>query len=459
MKTDVLIVGGGPAGAASAMFLAREGIKPLIIEQEKFPRYHIGESLTGGGGQVLRQLGLEAEMYKRKYPCKQGVEVFGQSKTGSWFVPVTGRDADWKLFPWDTWQVRRSDFDKMMLEEAVARGATLIPGKALKPILKEDGSVGGVQIRPTDSEKKTDIECDVLLDCSGQATWLANLGGVTGPKYLGSYDKQIAIFSQVVGAVRDHGTTRDQHKDNTLIFYASKFHWAWFIPLDEEIVSVGIVVPSAYFQEKKESLRDFYIRELHELHPGLKQRIPEIKLAESVHVIPNYSFQVKKFCGKGFICIGDAHRFVDPIFSFGVTMAMWEGQLAAPHVKAYLNGERRDQANPFADHQLYCEKGIDVLEDLIDCFWERPLAFARLVYTSYTDFITDMFATRIYDHQPSPAVDAFRKLLKREGLREQSYETEDLYSVPIGSRFHPERAPIWETNSPIQSTEDWLGPR
>ena len=218
-------------------------------------------------------------------------------------------------------------------------------------------------------------------------------------------------------------------------------------------------MPSAYFQDKKESLRDFYIRELHELHPGLKLRIPEIKLAESVHVIPNYSFQVKKFCGKGFICIGDAHRFVDPIFSFGVTMAMWEGQLAAPHVKAYLSGERRDQANPFADHQLYCEKGIDVLEDLIDCFWERPLAFARLVYTSYTDFITDMFATRIYDHQPSPAVDAFRKLLKREGLREQSYETEDLYSVPIGSRFHPERAPIWETNSPVQSTEDWLGPR
>ena len=441
------------------MFLAREGIKPLIIEQEKFPRYHIGESLTGGGGQVLRQLGLEAEMYKRKYPCKQGVEVFGQSKSGSWFVPVTGRDADWKLFPWDTWQVRRSDFDKMMLEEAVARGATLIPGKALKLILKEDGSVGGVQIRPTDSEKKTDIECDVVLDCSGQATWLANLGGVTGPKYLGSYDKQIAIFSQVVGAVRDHGTTRDQHKDNTLIFYASKFHWAWFIPLDEEIVSVGIVVPSAYFQEKKESLRDFYIRELHELHPGLKQRIPEIKLAESVHVIPNYSFQVKKFCGKGFICIGDAHRFVDPIFSFGVTMAMWEGQLAAPHVKAYLNGERRDQANPFADHQLYARRESMCWRISSIASGRSPWPSPGWCYTNYTDFITDMFATRIYDHQPSPAVDAFRKLLKREGLREQSYETEDLYSVPIGSRFHPERAPIWETNSPIQSTEDWLGPR
>ena len=87
----------------------------------------------------------------------------------------------------------------MMLDEAVSRGATLIPGKALNPILKKDGSVGGVQIRPMDSEKTMEIEADVLLDCSGQATWLANLGGLTGPKYLGSYDKQIAIFSQVTG--------------------------------------------------------------------------------------------------------------------------------------------------------------------------------------------------------------------------------------------------------------------
>ena len=441
------------------MFLAREGIKPLIIEQETFPRYHIGESLTGGGGQVLRQLGLEAEMYKRKYPCKQGVKVYGQSKAGSWFVPVTGRDADWKLFPWDTWQVRRSDFDKMMLEEAVARGATVIPGKALKPILKKDGSVGGVQIRPADSDKTMDIESEVLLDCSGQATWLANLGGLTGPKYLGAYDKQIAIFSQVTGAIRGDDSTRDNAKDNTLIFYQSKYHWAWSIPLDDEVVSVGIVSPAAYFQGKGESKRDFLVRELHELNPELKRRLPEIKLVEDVHVIPNYSYQVKRFCGKGFICIGDAHRFIDPIFSFGLFAALKEASLAAPAVKAYLGGERRDQANPFADHQVCCEKGLDVFEDMIDAFWEQPFAFSLAVHRRYNDSLIDVFAGRVFERQPSAGVTALRKLLKREGLREESYETEDLYSVPIGSRFHPERAPIWETNSSSQSTEDWLGPR
>lgn len=460
MKTDVVIVGGGPGGAATAMFLAREGIKPVIVEAEKFPRYHIGESMTGAGGKVLRDLELTEEMYKRKYPTKQGVKVYGQSKAGSWFVPVTGRDENWNLFEWDTWQVRRSDFDKMMLDEAVSRGATLIHGKAVKP-LRDNGSVKGAQIRMADSDKLQDIESEVLLDCSGQATWLANLGGVTGPKYLGAYDKQIAIFSQVSDTLRDNGGTRETDKDNTVIFYQKKYHWGWFIPLDDQVVSVGIVCPSAYFLEKKESKRDFYIRELRELHPELSRRIPEIKLVEDVHVIPNYSYQVNGFCGKGFACIGDAHRFIDPIFSFGLTVTMREGQFLAPIVRAYLEGANRDKPNPFAEHQLFSETGIDVLEDVLDSFWEHPLSFAHCVYSRYTEYMTDMFAGRIYgnERQPTPALLSFRKLLKREGERERSYETADLYSIPIGSRYHPERAAIWEVNSPVATTEKWLGPR
>jgi flavin-dependent dehydrogenase len=460
MKSDVVIVGGGPSGSATAMFLIKEGIKPLIIEAEDFPRYHIGESLTGEGGKILRALGFLDEMYRRKHPCKQGVRVFGNSTRGSWFVPVTGRDENWDLFEWDTWQVRRSDFDKMLLDEAVARGATLIRGKAIRPLQNDDGSVRGVQVRMADGNGKTeDIASEMLLDCSGQATWLANLGGVTGPKYLGAYDKQIAIFSQVAGALRDDGSTRELHPDNTVIFYQKKYHWAWFIPLDREVVSVGVVSPSAYYLSKKESLRDFLVRELHELNPELKRRLPEIKLVEDVHVIPNYSFQVKGFGGKGFLCIGDSHRFIDPIFSFGVAVALREAQQAAPAIKAYLEGRHRDDANPFADHQLFCEQGIDVLEDCIDSFWEHPLAFAVYVHTRYPENMTDTFAGRIYERQPSPLLHAFRKLLKREELRTKSYETQDLYSMPIGSRFHPERAPIWEVNSPVETTETWLGPR
>jgi flavin-dependent dehydrogenase len=454
MKTDVLIIGGGPGGAAMAMFLIWEGIKPVILEQEEFPRYHIGESMTGEAAQVVRRLGVGEEMIKREHPVKHGVKVFGATGHNSWYVPVSARDKDWNLSLSTTWQVRRSDFDAMMLKEAEARGATIVRGTATKPLLADDGAVRGVTVCWPDG-KSEDIETQMVLDCSGQATFLANQRA-TGPKYLGNYDKQVAFFSQVTGAVRGSGDSGEEAKDNTLIFYAKKFHWAWFIPLDKDVVSVGMVTPNADFLAKKQTPDEFFRNELYDINPELRNRIPELKLVEKVHVIPNYSYQVRGFCGKGFICIGDAHRFIDPIFSFGLTVTMREAEFAAPLVRKYLEGNGRNGGNPFAEHQLFCEQGIDNLEDMIDLFWEQPFAFATFVYHRYPDQLTDAFAGRIYptEHQPSPAVIGFRKMLKRTREYDQ-----DLYSVPIGSRFHPERAPLWEPDSPVATTEEWIGAR
>jgi flavin-dependent dehydrogenase len=455
MKTDVLIIGGGPGGASMAMFLVRQGIKPVIIEQEVFPRFHIGESLTGETGQVLRRLGLEQTMLEKEHPIKHGVKVFGASAVNSWFIPVSKRDPDWNLALSTTWQVRRSDFDTMLLKEAEARGATVMQGTATKALLTDDGAVRGMTVRWPDG-KSEDIETQIVLDCSGQATFLANQK-VTGPKYLGSYDKQVAFFSQVTGAIRDSGTSGENAKDNTVIFYDKKFHWSWFIPLDKDVVSVGLVLPRADFLEKKQTPEEFFRSELYNINPEIRRRIPELKLVEKVHVIPNYSYQVRRFSGKGFLCIGDAHRFIDPIFSFGLTVTMREGEFAAPLVRAYLEGKGRDKTNPFAEHQAFCEKGIDNLEDMIDLFWEQPFAFANFVYHRYAAELTDAFAGRIYEteHQPSAAILTFRKLLKRT----RDYDHEDDYSIPIGSRFHPERAALWETNSPVSTTETWMGAR
>jgi len=455
MKTDVLIIGGGPGGAAVAMFLIREGIKPVILEQEEFPRFHIGESMTGEASQVVRRLGLEQAMTKGEHPVKHGVKVFGTTGQTTWYVPVSSRDKEWNLSYSTTWQVRRSNFDTMMLKEAETRGATVMRGTATKPLLADDGAVRGVTVRWPDG-KSEDIETQVVLDCSGQATFLANQR-VTGPKYLGNYDKQVAFFSQVTGAVRGPGTSGEEAKDNTLIFYAKKFHWAWFIPLDKDVVSVGMVTPNADFLAKRQTPEEFFRNELYDINPEIRNRIPELKLVEKVHVIPNYSYQVRGFCGKGFICIGDAHRFIDPIFSFGLTVTMREGEFAAPLVRKYLEGNGRNGANPFAEHQAFCEKAIDNLEDMIDLFWEQPFAFAAFAHHRYIPEITDAFAGRIYptEHQPSRAIVSFRTMLKRT----RNYEHADDYSIPIGSRFHPERAAVWEPSSPVATTEEWMGAR
>lgn len=408
MRTQVAIVGGAPGGANAALQLSRHGVDTVIIEQDMFPRYHIGESMTGEAGALLRDLGLGDRMIARRHPQKQGVTVHGQNP---WFVPVMMRTPDNKLEDQFTWQVRRSEFDRMMLDEAVARGATYVHGRATDVIRGDDGSVRGVTVEMQDGGLQT-IESDVLLDASGQKTFLAHKG-VTSEKLTGRYDKQIAIFSQVRHTIRDAGA-REGHPDNTIIFYASKYRWAWFIPLDDEVVSVGVVVDGTYFAGKKESKRDFLLRELQELHPELARRVPDRTLLEEARAIPNYSYFVDDYTGKGFICLGDAHRFIDPIFSFGLYLTMKEGELATPHILRYLNGETRDMANPFAAHQATCSEAMDKLEDLIDAFWEEPLSFTFLVNGPRTkEPLIDLFAGRVYTTEPNRALISLRKIAER----------------------------------------------
>src|SRR5689334_25336104 len=170
MKIDVLILGGGPGGAAAAMFLLREGITPVILEQEEFPRFHIGESLTGEAAQVLRRLGLEDKMNAMENPIKHGVRVYGTNAVTTWYVKVSSRDQSWNLYDNVTWQVRRSEFDKMMLDEALARGAKLLRGTALKALKGDDGALTGIRIRHQNGSEEN-ISTKVVLDCSGQATF------------------------------------------------------------------------------------------------------------------------------------------------------------------------------------------------------------------------------------------------------------------------------------------------
>ena len=434
MKVPVAIIGGGPAGSASAMWLKMHDIDSIIVERAKFPRFHTGEATTGECGKAIRALGLEQEMMKRNFPMKRGAAVFGTNGY-KWALPLCGRDKDWKLVPSATWQLRRAEFDKLMLDTAISRGVDFIQGQAIKPIIDNAGAVRGVAVR-SEGGSTFEIESEILLDCSGMNTFLAN-AGVTGPKYSGNYDKQVAIFSQVAGTVRDDDVLGP---NDTLVLYRSKYQWGWFIPLDDDLVSVGVVTPAAYFKEKKESKSDFLRRELHELNPELKRRVPDPMLRDDVRSIANFSYQVRRFSGKGFICVGDAHRFLDPIFSFGVCSSLYEARQAATAVSDYLGGKGRDAANPFADYALMVEKGLDIAEDVMDAFWEFPFAFARVVHT-HRDEMIDIFAGRVWDRQPSAATEKLRRYLKRERVYDSA---DDEYSVPIGSRYHPERAQFWE---------------
>jgi flavin-dependent dehydrogenase len=174
MKTDVAIIGGGPGGAAAAMFLSQSGLRVTMIEKAQSPRYHIGESLTGECGNSLRALGLEQEMTKRRHPLKYGVTVYGPQGKNSFWVPVKGWHPESGLFDSHTWSVRRSDFDHMLFTEAAASGVSMMQAEAVAPLLNGD-AVRGVRVR-TNGGTVEDIASEVLVDASGQATFLSHAG-------------------------------------------------------------------------------------------------------------------------------------------------------------------------------------------------------------------------------------------------------------------------------------------
>lgn len=314
-----------------------------------------------------------------------------------------------------TWQVRRGEFDQMLLDKAQQDGTVILRGKAVKVLTDETGTPCGVQVRRDDGQL-IDVLAEVVLDASGQTTFLSTQG-ITGEKERGNYDRQIAIYTHVKGAKRDE-------EDHTLIFYEKKNHWAWFIPLDDETVSIGVVTPSDYYRDTKEDMREFFLREIHKINPQLSLRVPDVSLVEEVRATSNYSYHIRRFTGKGFLCVGDAHRFIDPIFSFGLHFALTEGKLAADAIAGYLlDGVGKDQENPFAEYERYCELGMNTIQDVLDCFWEQPTAFAFFVHSRYVDDFIDLFAGRVYQEQPSRGLQAVRKVnAKQLGLQQPVLE-------------------------------------
>ncbi|MFN2487249.1 MAG: NAD(P)/FAD-dependent oxidoreductase [Acidimicrobiia bacterium] len=406
MRTQVAIVGGGPAGSASSLYLSQRGISSMIIEEDRFPRFHVGESMTGWAAERLRDFGFSGEMGRRRFPVKYGGTVYPMG-AASFFVPTSTRVTGTERREVPTWQVRRSDFDQMLLDAALEKGAQLIAGKATEPLITSDGTVSGVKVQSGDST--ADVFADVVIDASGRSTWLSRLG-LTGGKARGSYANQIAIYSHVAGAIRNPGS----EEGNTLLFYRETNNWAWFIPIDPEVVSIGVVVPTEYYRSRKESKEQFFARELTELNPNLAERVTQIELVEDVHATANFSYQVEGFSGPGFLCVGDSHRFIDPFFSFGIHLAISEAEKAAATIARYLDGEFRDSSRPFANFERVCDRGMDTVQDLIDAFWNNPLGWGYMLhYTNYGGDMLDIFGGMIYDDEPSPGLEALRRINRK----------------------------------------------
>ncbi|MCP4406860.1 MAG: NAD(P)/FAD-dependent oxidoreductase [Gammaproteobacteria bacterium] len=377
MRETVAIVGGGPAGTASAMNLSRLGFKPVIIESEKFPRFHIGESLTTECVDALNRLGLKEQLKGLAAPGKKGVRIFSKHSGNSFYVGAG-----------DAWQVERARFDTMMLETAVDRGADYVQGRVRK--LSYCQQQWQIEIELTDQKTST-LNAKFVIDASGQRRF-SQRQGIFGPLKEGNYARQIAFFSQFKDVKR-----LPEDNFDTLIFHRDKHEWCWIIPLSESITSIGMVLSVKAFKKCRLPAEEFIDSRLNSFSDPLVERTSAASRIGKVRTTSNYSYRVDCYASQGLFCVGDSHRFIDPIFSFGVEFAVVEAEYVAKSIQACsksLPSEWEAIAHQYMDISTSAQ---DVIEDMLSYFWDHPWGFANMAHVRYKEEFLEIFAGRIYE--------------------------------------------------------------
>ncbi len=395
---DVIVIGGGPGGSTTAAYLGRMGYKIALIERESFPRYHVGESLTGMAAEIIEDFALEDQMEEFKFPIKGGVKVLGKEAKSEFFVAVLRQ----------TWQVRRDEFDKMLLDNALKHHVHLIKG-AVRDILFEGGKTTGVNYTDENDSTKT-LKASYIVDASGSSTLLSKKGIAGKQEFTNEFEKQVAVFTQFKNVKRDPGAMRD----NTFLFYSDVNEWAWFIPLSEDTVSIGVVMPN----EKIKSLGGIEAAMkwgLENINPDLTSRMSDAEQIEEIRAIRKYSYIIEPFVGNGWLCVGDSHRFSDPIFSFGVSFALVEARAAAHAISQALETGSHD--TPFEEYAKFCDTGQNAAFDVIRYFWHFPVFFGFQAKGKYRKDIIRLLSSDCHKSEEIEILKLMRESLEKEDAK------------------------------------------
>src|SRR3989454_3114461 len=388
--TDVVVIGGGPAGSTCSTLLAQQGVSVELFEREQFPRFHIGESLIPETYWVLRRLNMLPKMQQSRFVKKYSVQFVNAS--GKLSAPFYF----WNNKPHEcsqTWQVVRSEFDKMMLDNAREHGVTVHEGVRVVDVIFENdpstplsaGRAVGVTIQE-DGGRRRDVRAKVVVDASGQA------GLIQNRLRLRVWDPVLnkgAIWTYWEGAYRDTG--RDEGA--TLVLQtASRNGWFWYIPLHNNIVSVGVVAPFDYLFKNRDNPSN-YAQTYHEEVDqaiAVKERVASGRRAAGYFATKDYSYRAKQVAGNGWVLVGDAWGFLDPLYSSGVLLALKSGELAADAiVEGLASGDT--SAAQLGKWGAEFNKGVDRMRRLV-CEYYDGFSFGAFVrrYPELRGTVTDL---------------------------------------------------------------------
>ena len=398
---EVVVVGGGPSGATVATLVAKAGRRVLLLERERFPRYHIGESLIPETFWVLDRLGMLPKLRGGPFVEKHSVQFV--SEQGRLSEPFYF--ADYKPHESSrTWQVSRAEFDCMMLDNAREHGAEVREGVRVLEVLFEGHRAVGVRVADEAGREDT-IHCQVVVDAAGQSCMIQDRLG------LRDWDpvlKKAAIWTYWKGAARDTG--RDA--GSTLVMQTrGKKGWFWYIPLQDDVVSVGVVAPFDYlFKDRPGKDAEAIFFEEVDRCPGVQPRIAAAERVGPFRVAKEYSYRSRQVAGDGWVLVGDAFGFLDPLYSSGILLALKSGSLAADAIVAALaaGDPSADRLGSWGPGYV---AGMERMRKLVCAFYDG-LNFGQLV-RSHPDckaLITDILIGDIFNEN----IDALWPLLDEQ---------------------------------------------
>ena len=368
MNPDIIVIGGGPSGSTVATILAQKGYSVELFEREHFPRFHIGESMIPNTYYPIKRTGLLNKMKGSHFIKKHSVQFINQKGRLSepfYFADNKPHESS------QTWQVRRSEFDKLSLDHAQAHGVKVSEGARVIEVLFEGTRAVGIRVKPEDGPER-EVRAKVVIDASGQSALIIDRFG------LREWDPQLkkaALWTYWKGARRDTG--RDEGA--TLVIQTEgKKGWFWYIPLHDDVISVGVVADANYLLKDRDNKdpETIYFEEVAKA-PGLQPLIANATRSDIFRIQKEYTYRAKKVAGDGWCLVGDAFGFLDPLYSSGLLLAMTSASMAADAIdEAIVKGDTseaqlRSWEAPFL-------QGMDRIRRLV-CEFYDGLSFGRFV--------------------------------------------------------------------------------